>query len=191
MELSYDRVMQKYFDYLVSLVNGLGYDGEDWMIMLGRLQLTEFIVKIPLDIDRKYDCLALRQRFLDAYPMSKEDCEYLRFNDYFSVLEVMVELAIRIEEDVMYDPEVTVSRIPCWFFDMCNKMNIAIPDSAFGHDSGEIIGHIDERIDNWINREIEPNGAGSPFPLMNCKNDARTTPIWDQCMYYITENTNI
>ena len=43
-------------------------------------------------------------------------------------------------------------------------------------------------IDNWLSRQIETNGDGSPFPLNHNDVDMRTIDIWGQMNAYAGQN---
>lgn len=43
-------------------------------------------------------------------------------------------------------------------------------------------------VDNWLSRQIEPNGDGSPFPINRNHVDMRTTDIWGQMNAYSFEH---
>lgn len=98
-----------------------------------------------------------------------------------SVMEVLVALAIRVDNEIIGDP---ADPHPEEFFMEMIK-NLGLDRLRKGcHKEHEII----KIIQIWINREFESNGRGSPFPVRYDHRDQRDLEIWDQMNSYVCEN---
>lgn len=174
-----------YFDYLTRFV--IPDDQNEpmkalKMDVLRRLHDIPFRYSIPLDANRVSDAINLRYRFgrelhiEQSIIASEIDCREA------SVLEVLIALAIRIELDVM-DNEYT-DYTPKWFWIMIDNMELLDPDD------------FDEQVDVFLDRLYTKTGCGGPFRFnvdyisKHPDRDMRTSELWDQAMWYITEYYN-
>ena len=137
------------------------------------MQLTPFYSKIELDKNRVADAMDLRTRFGKPVSMD-EPC---------SVLEVMVALASRCENEIMTDPDMG-DRTGFWFFSMVQSLGLAgMTDERF-----DVIFTI-TTLDKFLKRDFKPNGEGSLFTIHNSDQDFRNTEIWYQMCWYLDEVT--
>jgi hypothetical protein len=137
---------------------------------------TEFIYFIPYDENRAAEGIALRYRFCLLH--NCEDAErYL--TGPCSVLEMMVALAIRCEENIMDDPD-KGNRTSQWFWGMITNLGLgSMSDSNFNE------WFANDVITRLLEREYEPDGRGGLFTVKNWNRDMRTAEIWHQLMAYI------
>ena len=150
--------------------------------------------------DRKYDCfvenddnrlengLYLRYTFEEetGYPIS--EYKEVGLNIPCSVLEMLVGLAMSIETDIMYDPDLG-DRTAYWFWMMITNLGLEkATDEEIGLNLRFGIAYIDHILDTWLDRTFEYNGTGSPFPLKYPLEDQRKVEIWYQAMAYLDEN---
>lgn len=170
-----------YFEWLckkVGLYDGWHSDCED---LLWQLHSIDFRYSIRNDVNRLSDGLKMRDIFL-----------YERGGGEFeswpcSVLEVLVGLARVISEDVIGnegDEEVTYR----WFWKMIENLGL------LKYGGGRVNrSRISELVENWLNRDFEPDGVGSPFPLkhMYPGGDQRRLEIWAQACAYLSENVDV
>lgn len=137
------------------------------------LHLTPFYSSIPMDKNRIEDGLNLRTRY--SHQMTKDEPA--------SVLEVMVALAYRCEEEYMADPDYG-DRTGEWFFGMIQSLGLAgMDDSRFN------LIYTMNILERFLNREFKPNGEGSLFTVQNSNQDFRKTEIWYQMCWYLDEIT--
>lgn len=164
-------VNNDYFEWLYNLVHGIQYRR-----LLIELHSIEFRYSIRMDENRADDGIRLRYR----YAMQKGHEEYVDYlNGPCSVLEMMVALAIRCEEDIMDDPSYG-DRTGQWFWHMIVNLGLgSMTDDRFDK------RYVRERIDIFLNREYEPNGKGGLVTIKNCKHDLRTVEIWYQLNLYL------
>lgn len=169
-----NEIREYYFDWLCELVCKDRYSKSiSYHKLLKRLHETEFTYLIPMDQNRAENGIALRWRFY---------CETgynVRGNDPCSVLEMMVDLAIVLEESIMDNPTLG-DRTGQWFWGMIVNLGLgSMTDYRF--DSI----YVDGVIRRFLDREYEPNGRGGLFTIKNCEYDLRTVEIWNQMCWYL------
>lgn len=177
-------IKQEYDNWIVSLAT-------DWCSNFGKYgRLMEFLhsvpfystIQVPLDRNRGADGKDLRLRFVDSTTEYNYNHAYLYLMDYEpTMLEVMVALAIRCEENIMRDNDVG-DRSYEWFYGMlCSSGLDACYDSVFNEDVAlEIVNRI-------LERKYSRNGKGGLFTLSNPPKDLRKVEIWYQLLWYLDE----
>ena len=143
-----------------------------WRLMQ-KLHSLPFEVVNPMDMNRVDDGLYLREEW--GY---RED---LFDGMTCSVLEVLVALAVRIDEEYLSTSRI---RHPEKIF-MQLLQNLLDLDRCLSNNFDE--KYVEERVATWVHREFEPDGTGSIFPLKNPKEDQRTIEIWSQMLEWISE----
>lgn len=142
---------------------------------------VEFTYSLGLDEDRAEDGIDLRSRFASERDHTSDYIKSLYRAEPCSVLEMMIALSIRFEENIMNDPEIG-DRTESWFWIMIDNCGMSkFTDSRFNSDE---VGVILSRI---LNREYNPNGEGSMFPVYRRSEDMREVEIWYQIMWYLDE----
>lgn len=172
-----DGISNRYFEWMYNLVCEDRYsESISYRKLLAHLHNIEFTYSIPKDGNRANDGEKLRYRFALL-----QDCEELSdyLDDPCSVLEMMIALAIRVEENIMSDPEIG-DRTSQWFWDMIT--NLGLGDMMDIHYNRK---YVDDVIWRFLNREYEPDGRGGLFRIRNCERDLRDVEIWCQFNYYI------
>lgn len=180
-----DAISNEYFDWLYDIVCGERYSKQiSYKKLLMYLHSIEFRYSIPKDKNRAEDGMDLRYRFAITLP-HEDSTDYILdiLDDPCSVLEMMIALAIRCEENIMDDPHVG-DRTGQWFWGMIVSLGLgAMTDTRFNRRA------IDETIDIFLDRRYEPNGKGGLFTIRNCDRDLRTVEIWYQLCWYINSIT--
>ena len=166
----------EYFDWLTDQIGGQ----HRFRMLLSVLYDTPFrwSYKIPSDANRAGDGQYLRTRYANAtgdyvsYKDAKAPC---------NVLEMLVAMSIRIENDIMGEPG--NDHPEHWFWEMIKNLGIyRFNDSHFSeHD-------ILRALDKWMDRKFADNGAGGLFPLSKSLRDQRLIPIWNQMSDYLNEH---
>ena len=154
-------------DYFTWLCDKVGYD-DRYDGLLRYLFDVEFIWRHPMDENREKDGLYLRDKF-------KKECGVVGnvFMDHpCTILEVMVALSIRIEEDIVGDPDI------CVFWRMINNLGLTETQDPLNWEA---------RIDIWLERKFDRDGSGSPFPLEHPDCNQSRIEIWAQAMRWINE----
>ena len=170
-----------YFEWLYSLVSRGRYDGRiSYRKLLAHLHNTVFRYSIRRDQNRAEDGMDLRYRFAIlheaeyAYNSIEEE-----LTGACSVLEMMVALAIRCEENIMDDPHVG-DRTAQWFWGMVNNLGLgSMYDNLYDRQ------YVNEVLDRFLDREYEPDGVGGLFTIERCDVDLRTVEIWYQLCWYL------
>ena len=175
-------MVNDYFKWLYDLVCGKRYSKQiSYKKLLMRLHNTEFRYLIPRDENRAEDGISLRYRFINYC----DDIDYAEscLDGPCSVLEMMVALAIRCEEDIMDDPNVG-ERTGQWFWGMIVNLGLgSMTDDRFDKYL------VDEIIDRFLDREYEPNGKGGLFTVRHTDRDLRDVEIWYQMCWYLDSIT--
>lgn len=169
---------REYFDWMYSLVCDYRMP---YKKLLNHLHSIEFTYTNPMDDNRASDGIDMRYRFADERNYDQRIiAEYLD-DKPCSVLEMMVALANRCEEEIMDDFNVG-NRTKQWFISMINSLGLkrmtdAMFDPAF----------VDEVIERFLNRDYAPNGQGGLFTVYGYKRDMRLVEIWYQMNWYLDE----
>lgn len=172
-----ESINREYFNWIYDLVCGDRYSRDiSYRNLLWCLHHTEFVYTIPKDKNRASDGIGLRRRFTLA--CGYEDMSRYLYTDSCSVLEMMVALAIRCEENIMDDPRVG-DRTGQWFWGMIVNLGLgSMMDDMFDEE------FVAETIDRLLDRDYEPDGRGGLFTVRNCDRDLRKVEIWHQlCLY--------
>ena len=165
-----------YFDWLYQLA----CDGnENYKYLCAFLHGKEFVYTLPMDDNRFEDGISLRYRFgyvSDApnYIVTRE-----LDNRPCSVLEMMVALALRMEEDVMATAD--EDRTSRWFMEMLKSLDLSyMTDNRFDEEEANRV------IDNFLERKYRRDGAGGLFTIRNRPDkDLRDVEIWYQAMWHL------
>lgn len=175
-----DDLKSRYFEWLYGLVYG---DNNYGKLSYRKLFLTlhdmEFIYILEFDKHRALDGINLRYRFGYENGYSKDIIENDLDNTPCSVLEMLIALAIRGEEQIMYNEDCG-DRAGQWFWNMIVSLELGSM-----HDSNFNEGYVYHTINKFLHRDYEPNGKGGLFTIENCKYDLRDVDIWVQFMWYL------
>ena len=170
-----DRIKNEYFEWLVDLVSSNRYSKYiSYRKLLMELHSIEFIFSVPNDINRAKDGIYLRYRF--SIDRDDDISDYL--DGPCSVLEMMVALAIRCEEDIMDDPRVG-NRTGQWFWGMI--VNLGLGSMTDENYDKKVV---DDILRRFLDRKYAPDGKGGLFTV-DCGKDLRKVEIWYQMCWYL------
>lgn len=177
-----DDVLNDYFEWLFNLVCGKRYSKQtSFRKLLMCLHNIEFTYLIPKDQNRAKDGIDLRYRFAYEYKSPAAAETYL--DGPCSVLEMLVALAIRCEENIM-DDTAYGNRTQQWFWGMITNLGLgAMLDERFDK------RYVEDVIHRFLNREYRPDGKGGLFTIKNCNADLRDVEIWYQLCWYLDSIT--
>lgn len=165
----------RYFDWLVDLIAEDEYDQRCYQKVLSLLFCKPFKWIIGNDENRANDGLLLRESYRSITgeePEKRGPC---------SVLEMMIGLACRCEDDIMHDSD-QGDRTSVWFWEMMDNLGLSAQDDyQFDEDSANQI------VDRFLNRNYRPNGDGGPFYIPNFGQDMRKIELWYQLNCYIQD----
>ena len=175
-----DQIKNEYFDWLYDYVcKGRAHSGISYRKLFMFLHDVEFTFIIDMDSNRAYDGVCLRRRF--AHTKNEHDYRYILdiLDGPCSVLEMMIALSIRCEEEIMDDPRYG-DRVKQWFWSMLKTMGLSMmTDEVFDKDYAEGI------ISRFLNRRYEEDGRGGLFYIPDCKQDLRRYEIWTQLCWFL------
>lgn len=164
---------EEYFDKLCDFVCRGRYENKNsFRKTLRRLHDIEFRFIIHNDKNRALDGIDLRTRFMG------DDVRYLDDRPC-SVLEMMIALAIRCEENIMDNTELG-DRTGQWFWGMVVNLGLgSITDDKYDEE------YVDFVIERFLDRDYEPDGEGGLFHIRRCRQDVRNVEIWYQLCWYL------
>lgn len=179
--ISEKKLKTIYFDWLVELVcEQHDPNHTSYQKLLRFLNNNEFIFSIAMDENRYADGMYLRYRFTYEHPEYKRETD-LYLDGPCTVLEMMVALALRCEENIMDDPEYG-NRTGQWFWNMIVSLGFGgMTDYNFDEPKARII------LKKFLHRNYRPNGRGGLFTIKHSDIDLRSIEIWHQlCLYLNT-----
>lgn len=165
----------EYFNWICELIHCKGRRTRSYNKLLRYLYDVDFTYLIDLDENRAQDGLDLRERF--EYETKRTLIPYLG-DKQCSVLEMLVALALRCEEQIMDNAE--ENRLGEWFWGMIENLGLGrMSDSKFD------LTHVMQSIDIFLNREYSPDGEGGLFTIEETKYDLTKIEIWYQMCWYL------
>jgi len=168
-----------YFKWMLSKVCGKKHI--IYSSLLKTLHDAEFIYILDRDCNRAEDGIDLRRRFVYENNYVGSDVIFEMNSNPCSVLEMMVALAIRCEENIMTDPDVG-NRTSLWFWDMISNLGLGnMTDDNFSFD------YIDNVLSTFLYRQYKRNGEGGLFKVKYCTVDLRNVEIWYQMCWYLDD----
>lgn len=188
-----------YFNWLCDLVD-VNQADKSYYILARTLHKREFYGFVPNDDNRAKDGQKLREDFAieNSYEMKQgkmivNDDIYNKYIHELvgpcSVFEMMVALAKRIENDILFDPE-KEDLMKIIFWEMIKNLGLdSLTDDDYYDKNGSYICM--KVLNNLLSRHYKRNGHGGLFPLRHAKTDQRKVEIWYQMSAYLDENYKI
>lgn len=178
-----NELNSEYFNWMCQLVSDeKRYSRRlSYQKLLHFLHSVDFNYTLEMDGNREEDGIDLRYRF--GYENSYNSSMIATFLDDkpCSVLEMMIALAIRCEEQIMDDPDIG-NRTGQWFWNMIVNLGLgSMTDEKFNRHYANTI------IERFLNREYERDGKGGLFTVKHCRYDLRNVEIWYQMCWYLDE----
>ena len=180
--MTLDILDNEYFEWMCKLVRDDSYTRRlSYKKLLKYLHDREFEYTHAMDENRAEDGTGLRYRYAYDYKRSGPSIiEYLD-DGPCSILEMMVALAVRCEERIMYDPDFG-DRTGHWFWVMIENLGLrSMSDNNFDE------RYVERVIDRFLNREYDEDGKGGLFTVKRRADDLRTVEIWYQMCWYLDE----
>lgn len=174
-----ERLQEEYFHWIYLLVANPNY--ANYSTLLRYLHTIDFTYTIPMDSNREGDGINLRYRFGDETNHSERIISRYLDHHPCSILEMMAALALRCDETIAYDFSVG-SRTGLWFWSMIENLGLGdMTDDSFNQNI------VDTCIEDFLNRDYAPNGAGGLFTVNHPMHDMRAVEIWYQMNWYMDE----
>ena len=180
--MNVDELDNLYFNWLYQLVcNDLYSIRTSHRKLLMRLHSIPFTWLMDMDENRAYDGIALRERFEYESSLQSSTMDLYFHDRPCSVLEMMIALSIKCEENIMDDPYYG-DRTGQWFWSMIVSLGLGgMTDQRYNKEE------TDNVIFNFLARNYDRDGKGGLFTLPNCEVDMRTIEIWRQMCLYLMD----
>lgn len=164
----------RYFNWICQVMHADDPD-HGLMHLMAELYSIEFTWTVDMDENRAMDGIALRENWFMA------DAEEAWDRAPCSVLEMMAALAIRIDEEIMWDPD-EGERAHIWFWEMVSNLGLGeLDDSVWSWESRALV---EEAVLRMTDRTYSTDGIGGLFPMPGCREDQREVEIWYQMQRY-------
>lgn len=175
--MTYDEMNDLYFSWIEKLISDDNVDASDYRELLLFLNDIQFSYIIPMDDNRIADGIDLRYRF--GYDTGVSYAQVAKYLDIrpASILEVMVALSLRIEEQFIDGDDVGK-----WFWIMIGNLGLMEYKDLYFNKA-----KVDRIVKKFIKRDYSRNGTGGLFITSNDNTDMRNIEIWDQMHLYLNE----
>ena len=171
---------ESYFEYLLQFAGRDTHWGAySWRKCFKLLHSIPFRAtkEFPQDDRRACDACDMRYRWAEYEMGDKTLRDYLPKE--VSVFEVMVRLAVVIEERFMTDDDYG-DRTSQWFFYMISSMGLnGQTDECINEDEVTAI------VNNFLDRKYDEKGKGGLFYLPSAFKEMNKIELWDQAMHFI------
>lgn len=148
--------------------------------LLRKLYETPFRVTLLMDENRVGDGLALRTRFVYENGMSTVERDVLKIRRPCSILEVMIAMALRFEEEYMRDFQ-DEDPVGKRFGYMLDSLGLTCDDDLVFDGDQMRIGLI---LTIFLDRTYHPDGRGGLFYIPGTQDDMRQIELWQQMMMW-------
>lgn len=171
-----DNLRDELFEWIYQSVEGKRYRE-----LLRILYDTEFEVMIPLDENRLIDGIELRYKFAESVGIPSLAIRKKFDNSKCSILEMMVGLAVRIEDTIMCDADFG-DRTSMWFWMMIKSMEL------YEETNDRIqLEYVEMVIDRFLNRTYSASGKGGLFTVNDPYKDMTKYEIWHQMNLFFSK----
>lgn len=168
---------EEYFNWMYQLVFA-NEKRRSYRKLLKYLNSVEFTYILDFDSNRAEDGMDLRYRFGYEHDYNGPMIAAYLDDRPCSVLEMIVALANRCEEQIMDDPHAGCRRGQ-WFFSMLASLGLSgMNDENFVRSDAEKI------VSRFLSRQYARNGEGGLFTV-NSRHDMRSVEIWYQLNWYL------
>lgn len=176
------KTIVTWFNYENWLVERIGFEeNREYRKLIGTLHSIPFLSRISRDRNREDDGLMLREEFCSEMGLSGDEVDQFTNERPCSVLEMLIALAIRVDNEWIGDPG--EAHPEEFFWEMLVNLGLAKYHNRHFH---EFL--VENIVLKWLDREFEPDGKGSIFPLKHPHRDQRNIEIWSQMLAYVNEN---
>ena len=172
-----DELEQQYYIWLTNWIPGYRMTHS---MLLAKLYDTPFRVTMLMDENRVGDGLALRTRFVYENNMSTVERDILKSRRACSILEIMIALILRFEEEYA-TTELEEDPIGARFAYMLDSLGLMCDDDTVFMEDRTRIGLI---LLLFLDRGYRPNGRGGLFYIPDVPEDMRQVELWRQMMMW-------
>ena len=170
-------IERKYFNWIYKLVCDDDY--LSYKKLLLSLYNIEFTYEYILDGNRAKDGISFRYRFGYENGYTNEEISTYLDNKPCSVLEMMIALSFRIEEEIMINSKYG-NRTGQWFWNMIVNLGLGkMDDNNFNEQ------YVYNVIQDFLHHQYSRDGHGSLIVIPNSQDDLRKVEIWTAFMRYL------
>ena len=181
-----ESVVEVYIQWLYSKVGSHDRKYNHFWRVIRRLYRKEFYYTVKNDENRYQDGLYLRVQFTDEYNYAPEDiCHIL--DGPCTVLEMLVAFAIRIDSEIMWDPDVG-DRTAFWFWKMLENAGLDLRRFSDEYFDKDCIVELEDLLNRVLSRHYDKFGNGGFFPISSYQKNFQRTELWHQMHFWISEN---
>ena len=194
-----NQIEQIYFNWLYDSMNGGRIQVYTYKDLFAELYSTKFRAMLDKDNDRASDGYDLRYRFAEYICDKNNKMDLNKYYEStnkinatideitksldtvgdFNLLELLIALAIKCEEQFMSDPSYG-NRTQQWFWNMITNLGLGeMRDGAFNVDTYNKI------INTFLDHRYTRDGKGGLFYVRNSPEDMRNIDIWKQLLIYV------
>lgn len=178
-------IKKEYFEWLCSLVKA----EKKYSMLWQKLHDMDFVWIVDRDENRAADGKYLRYIFMvDTAKDGADDAEEIEeiLSGPCSVMEFLVGLARRIEDDIMESADLE-NRTYKWFHEMVGNLGLLYYDNKHYRDS-----EIDSIVHRFMSRKYSKNGHGNIFSVGHFSGPLfSSVEIWSQMQAYFLEKYGI
>lgn len=169
-----------YYKWMLDKIGGTKRNGRSYVNLLSYLRFLPYVYTMPMDGNRYEDGIDLRYRY--AYDNGLDQVDIASTDNYpCTIFEMLLALALRIEEDIMSDPDYG-DRTAVWFWEFLDNLGLTKADDMnFSSD------YVSSVLERFVNREYEPNGEGSIVRINDPTKNCLEAELWMQVMWYLSE----
>ena len=195
------KVKDSYFNYLMCLISSDTINAaQDYYNLCLLFFETPFTILNPMDENREGDGSELRDHWLDNMKVNDRlKTEYA--NDLLttpiSMLEVLVALCVRVEKQILADPNRPYMASVLFWDIIDNLVKYGTFGSAYTKASDILTDEkwcsfvedaMKASIKKVLQRTYHEDGRGGLFPLPDSKTNQRKLDMWGNCMQYVSAN---
>ena len=171
---------QRYFNWIYELVCGQdSYNRLSYKKLLTCLFNIEFTYSIYMDKNRAEDGIEFRYHFGNIKGYSDRIISKYIDDKPCSVLEMIVALAFRVENEIM-DDSTYGNRTGQWFWNMIVNLGLGkMDDNNFNEQ------YVYNVIQDFLHHRYSRDGHGSLIVIPNSQDDLRKVEIWTAFMRYL------
>ena len=176
-------ILDDYKIYLYSLVENEDHQMSEYCRLIDLLFKIPFESFHPMDNNRISDAKSMRDEIVfNRFKTGRIDASIVE-DRYISVLEVLIALARRMENDFLWDPMDEIEHTSYYFWEFLRNLNVEMYTNERYNEL-----NARKKIETWVRREYNKDGFGSIFPMKKPRNDMRSIEIWNQLGDYVMEN---
>ena len=178
-----ERIENDYLFWMRDLVRNPDMTGRNgYLQLLRKLHEIPFHSSLYMDENRAEDGRELRYRFGYDRGYSREDIdETIGMRRHCSMLEMMVALSLRMEENIMQNDE-EGNRTGIWFWSMVASLGLMSE-----YDGNFYAGDVEAIVRDFRDRKYDRDGRGGLFTVKHCREDMRKLEIWYQMSEWLNE----